>query len=367
MPNVVQRRVALLSDDGKFADSMTPQLVLDIRDQVQQIEVEIDAHLAGMLAKSANLADVPSPTAARQNLGAAAAQHTHQQSDIDGLTDALAAKADLVDGFVPTAQIPTRALVTAVPVGSQAAMLALTPEQVQPGDIAIRSDGAGTFMLLSPDPSQLGSWTLLAPPTDSVITVNGQSGAVILSAADVGAATPAQVASAVSAVEITAEGYAAQAAGSATSAADSATAAAGSAFSAGQSKTGAETAKLAAEKARDETEQVYVLLGNVSGTKTLTLAETDKPTGWDATLTANTDFVLPSLGNRILTCSLLLTAGVAGVTYRILGGKLSYGQSLVHSGALNGVDLVHLLHFGPRGWIVLAGAAALSVPAGWVS
>ena len=226
MPNVVQRRVALLGEDGKFADSMTPQLVLDIRDQVQQIEVEIDAHLAGMLVKSANLADVPSPTAARQNLGAAAAQHAHQQSDIDGLTDALAAKADLVDGFVPTAQIPTRALVTAVPVGSQAAMLALTSEQVQPGDIAIRSDGAGTFMLLAPDPSQLGSWTLLAPPTDSVITVNGQSGAVILSAADVGAATPAQVASAVSAVEITAEGYAAQAAGSATSAADSATAAA---------------------------------------------------------------------------------------------------------------------------------------------
>ncbi len=76
MPNVVQRRVALLGEDGKFADSMTPQLVLDIRDQVQQIEVEIDAHLAGMLAKSANLADVPSPTAARQNLGAAAAHHT---------------------------------------------------------------------------------------------------------------------------------------------------------------------------------------------------------------------------------------------------------------------------------------------------
>ncbi len=246
-------------------------------------------------------------------------------------------------------------------------MLALTSEQVQPGDIAIRSDGAGTFMLLSPDPSQLGSWTLLAPPTDSVITVNGQSGAVILSAADVGAATPAQVASAVSAVEITAEGYAAQAAGSATSAADSATAAAGSALTAGQSKTGAETAKLAAEKARDETEQVYVLLGNVSGTKTLTLAEANKPTGWDATLTANTDFVLPSLGNRILTCSLYLVAGVAGVTYRVLGGKLSYGQVLVHSGALNGEDLVHLLHYGPRGWIVLSGAAALGVPAGWVS
>ena len=132
-------------------------------------------------------------------------------------------------------------------------------------------------------------------------------------------------------------------------------------------KNDAVAAKTAAEKARDETEQVYVLLGNVSGTKTLTLAETNKPTGWDATLTANTDFVLPSLGNRILTCSLYLVAGTAGVTYRILGAKASYGLRLVHTGTLNAVDLVHLLHFGPRGWIVLSGAAALSVPAGWVS
>ena len=132
-------------------------------------------------------------------------------------------------------------------------------------------------------------------------------------------------------------------------------------------KNDAVAAKTAAEKARDETEQVYVLLGNVSGTKTLTLAETNKPTGWDATLTANTDFVLPSLGNRILTCSLYLVAGTAGVTYRILGAKASYGLRLVHTGTLNAVDLVHLLHFGPRGWIVLPGAAALSVPAGWVS
>ena len=132
-------------------------------------------------------------------------------------------------------------------------------------------------------------------------------------------------------------------------------------------KNDAVAAKTAAEKARDETEQVYVLLGNVSGTKTLTLAETNKPTGWDATLTANTDFVLPSLGNRVLTCSLFLVAGVAGVTYRILGGQLSYSQTLVHSGEVNGKDLVHLLHYGPRGWIVLSGAAALGVPAEWVS
>ena len=77
MPNIVQRRVALLSDDGKFADSMTPQAVLDAVEHVDQTAESIDGALAEMLAKSANLADVPSPAAARTNLGAAAADHTH--------------------------------------------------------------------------------------------------------------------------------------------------------------------------------------------------------------------------------------------------------------------------------------------------
>ena len=278
-------------------------------------------------------------------------------------------------------------------------MLALT--EAEPGDVAVRAeDRAGTFMLLEEDASQIGSWTLLTSPQDAVISVNEKTGGVVLGAADVGAPTLAQLDAAINGVKIEADGFAELAAGSAQAASNSAQAASTSAFNAGQARVGAETAlnavpgavteqvatqvepqvtsatnakndavaaKIAAEKARDETEQVYMLLGNVSGTKTLTLAEINKPTGWDATLTANTDFVLPSLGNRILTCSLYLVAGTAGVTYRILGSKASYGVSLVHSGALNGEDLVHLLYYGPRGWIVLSGAAALSVPAEWVS
>lgn len=39
-------------------------------------------------------------------IGAAPASHTHAQSDISGLDAALEAKADLVDGKVPTAQLP---------------------------------------------------------------------------------------------------------------------------------------------------------------------------------------------------------------------------------------------------------------------
>jgi hypothetical protein len=74
-------------------------------------------------------------------------------------------KADLVNGLIPTAQIPPLALTTSVPVASQSAMLALTSSQVQPGDLALRSDGAGTFMLMTTDPTQLANWHLLPVPT----------------------------------------------------------------------------------------------------------------------------------------------------------------------------------------------------------
>ena len=399
MTDVIVERVALLGPDGKLPDSTTPAQVLEILSEVQEIQNEIQLYLDQMLKRALSLSDVESPTAARQNIGAAALEHMHQQADVLGLGDSLDAKADLVNGVVPTSQIPTRALVRAFPVANEAEMLALT--EAEPGDVAVRAeDGAGTFMLLEEDASQIGSWTLLASPQDAVISVNDKTGGVVLGAADVGAPTTAQLASAINGVQIEANGFAELAAGSAQSAANSANSASTSAFNAGQARTGAENAlaavpgavteqvttqvepqvttatnakndavaaKTAAEKARDETEQTYVALGNISGTKTLTLAEANKPTGWDATLTANTDFVLPSLGNRILTCSLYLVAGTAGVTYRILGGETAYSTGLIHTGTVNAKDLIHLLHYGPRGWIVLPGAPALGVPSGWVS
>lgn len=102
---------------------------------------------------------------------------------------ALNLKADLVGGFVPSSQIPALSLTTSVPVASQAAMLALTAGQVQPGDLALRSDGAGTFMLMAADPSLIGNWSLLTSPTDAVVSVNSQTGAVTLGKANIGLAS----------------------------------------------------------------------------------------------------------------------------------------------------------------------------------
>jgi hypothetical protein len=104
---------------------------------------------------------------------------------------ALAAKADLVGGVVPTGQLPAVAITDTFTVGSQAAMLALTAQR---GDIAVRSDftPARVYILAADDPTALANWTQIS--FGAVQTVNGQTGIVALGAADVGAiATGASV------------------------------------------------------------------------------------------------------------------------------------------------------------------------------
>lgn len=118
--------------------------------------------------------------------GKAAASHTHAQSDVTGLVSTLAAKADLVGGVVPTAQIPAIAISEYLgSVASQAAMLALDGDR---GDWCTRSDLGTTWVLNADDSSLLASWTQLSYPTAPVTSVNSQTGAVTLGYADVGAA-----------------------------------------------------------------------------------------------------------------------------------------------------------------------------------
>jgi hypothetical protein len=57
-------------------------------------------------------------------------------------------------------------------------MLALT---AQTGDVAVRTDVNKTFILTATPASTLGNWQELLTPTDSVISVDGQTGAVNLS------------------------------------------------------------------------------------------------------------------------------------------------------------------------------------------
>jgi hypothetical protein len=88
-------------------------------------------------------------------------------------------------GKLTAAQIPAISIVSYLgAVGSQAAMLALVGQQ---GDWCTRTDLGTTWVISGADPTQLSSWTQLSYPTAPVISVNALTGAVTLSASDVGA------------------------------------------------------------------------------------------------------------------------------------------------------------------------------------
>lgn len=81
-------------------------------------------------------------------------------------------------GKIPSTQLPDIAITNTSVVASQAAMLALT---AQTGDVAVRSDLNKTFILTASPASTLANWQELLTPTDSVLSVDGQTGAVSLS------------------------------------------------------------------------------------------------------------------------------------------------------------------------------------------
>jgi hypothetical protein len=89
------------------------------------------------------------------------------------------------DGKLASSYLPALAISNTSVDASQAAMLALTAEV---GDIAVRTDLGKSFILRVDGASTLSNWQELLTPTDAVLSVNGQVGAVILSASGLGAA-----------------------------------------------------------------------------------------------------------------------------------------------------------------------------------
>jgi hypothetical protein len=81
-------------------------------------------------------------------------------------------------GLVPTHHLPALAITTTQVVTSQTAMLALT---AQIGDVAVRTDVNKSFILTATPATTLGNWQELLTPTDSVLSVDGSTGAVSLS------------------------------------------------------------------------------------------------------------------------------------------------------------------------------------------
>jgi hypothetical protein len=141
-------------------------------------------------------------------------------------------------GLVPTAQLPALAITNTSVVASQVAMLALT---AQIGDIAVRTDLNKSFILTATPSTSLVNWQELLTPTDSVLSVDGNTGVVSLSGTylnkttgqllgnlDANSFTVSGLAAPVSSADAATKVYVDAVAGSATAAAASAAAAASS-------------------------------------------------------------------------------------------------------------------------------------------
>lgn len=86
-------------------------------------------------------------------------------------------------GLIPSAQIPPIAITDTFVVASQAAQVALTAEV---GDVAVRTDLNKSYILRVSPASSFANWQELLTPTDTVLSVNGQTGVVSLTKTDVG-------------------------------------------------------------------------------------------------------------------------------------------------------------------------------------
>lgn len=102
---------------------------------------------------------------------------------ISDINSTLPVKADLdSDGLIPVSQIPPAAITNWISVNSAPQRFDLSyPEDVQLGDVVLSP--TGPYTLTGTDPSSESSWYTL----NKILSVNGQTGSVVLDAQDVGA------------------------------------------------------------------------------------------------------------------------------------------------------------------------------------
>ena len=120
--------------------------------------------------------DIPSLTLAKISDAGTAASKT--AGNAVGNVPMIEAGGKLNAGIMPSLSITDT-----FPVADEVEMLALTCEV---GDVAVRNDGTGSWILKASPASILANWIQLKAPTDVVTSVNSRTGAIVLTASDVG-------------------------------------------------------------------------------------------------------------------------------------------------------------------------------------
>lgn len=158
-------------------NALSGQVATDLEQATSILQTAIDNEVTAR--QNGIAAEVSSRTAADAAISTVVESLTTSLNSVAG---ELATKATIDGtGRIPISQIPPAAITNAVSVSNQNAMLALSTDDVQPGDLVVRPDGV--FGLFGSNPAVLGNWI----PLTKVSTVNGYQGSVNLTAADVGA------------------------------------------------------------------------------------------------------------------------------------------------------------------------------------
>ena len=125
-------------------------------------------------------ADIPTITASKiSDLGTAATKNTGTAIGNVVIVSAT--------GKIDEALMPSLSITDVFEAASQVAMLALST--AQQGDVCIRSDINKSFILKTTGYATLANWIELKTPTNAVLSVNGQTGAITLTTAHISEVT----------------------------------------------------------------------------------------------------------------------------------------------------------------------------------
>ena len=182
-----------LSDVNNTSDINKPvsnatQAALDLKANITDVNTAIatkisttDANAA--LALKANSTDVNTALATKISTSdATAALALKLDANKVGVASGVASLDAL--GKVPTDQIPAISFSSVKVLASEAEMLALSSAVV--GSVVIRTDESKNYVLAQANPAVRANWIQLLTPAAPVQTVNGRTGTVSISAADLG-------------------------------------------------------------------------------------------------------------------------------------------------------------------------------------
>lgn len=140
------------------------------------------AYAQPLSANLTSLAGAASSSWGRARLNDADASATKTALGLSAVATSGSA-ADLT-GTLPSSVLPPLAINETFVVASQAAMLALTAQR---GDVAKRTDNSNTYILSTDNPGTLEDW-IEVTATGDIVSVNGQTGTVVVTKSDVGLA-----------------------------------------------------------------------------------------------------------------------------------------------------------------------------------